>query len=201
MKPPPHRASRLRCLALAAALLAPGCGWDGHLDILGYTTRPNYDPSIRTVYVPQFGNVTMRRGIEEELTRAVVREIEAKTPWKVVSDRACADTELVGKIVNETKAILMYNQNGELRDAQMTLTCEVLWRDLRPGHQNEILSKPLPKPTDPAPEGPPPQDGPPVTIQSQGMFTAEFGQSRTTAEQMMINRLAVQIISMMEKPW
>jgi hypothetical protein len=198
----PRRRSRLRCLALAAALLAPGCGWDGHLDILGYTTRPNYDPSIRTVYVPIFGNTTMRRGIEFELTRAVVREIESKTPMKVVSDRSCADTELTGKIVNETKRIAMFNQLGEVRDAEMTMTVELVWRDLRPGHCNEILSRPLPgRPADPAPVGPPPQDGPPVTVQSLATFTPELGQSRTTAEKTMIDRMAVQIISMMEKPW
>jgi hypothetical protein len=194
--------NRLRCLALAAALLAPGCGWDGHLDILGYTTRPNYDPSIRTVYVPIFGNTTMRRGLEFELTRAVVREIEAKTPMKVVSDRSCADTELTAKIVNETKGPTMYNQIGEVRDAQLTMTVELFWRDLRPGHNNEILSRPRPgRPADPAPLGLPPQDGPPVTVQSQAVFTPELGTSRTTAEKTLIDRMAVQIISMMEKPW
>src|SRR5947209_6289586 len=79
-------------LALAAILL-PSCGWDGHFCILGYTTRPNYDAGVKTVRVPMFQNTTFRRGIEFELTKAVVREIESKTPYKVVSASCAADTE------------------------------------------------------------------------------------------------------------
>ena len=40
------------CLLLGLILGLPACGWDGHLCILGYTTHPSYDTSIRTVYVP-----------------------------------------------------------------------------------------------------------------------------------------------------
>ena len=58
----------------------------GHFTFLGYTTRPNYDECIKTVYVPIFDNKTFRRGMEFDLTRAVIREIEAKTPFKVVDD-------------------------------------------------------------------------------------------------------------------
>ena len=200
----PPRRRWVYCLVASAALLVPACGWDGHLDILGYTTRPNYDPSIRTVYVPIAINVTMRRGLEFELTRALVREIESKIPtMKVVSDRSCADTELLVKIVSETKALLIPNQLGEIRDGQFTMTTEVIWRDLRPGHHNELLSRPLQgRPADPPlPGAAPPTEGPPVVVQALSRFTPELGQSRLTAEQTMINTLAVQIVSMMEKPW
>ena len=77
-----------RCLfgltALSALLLC-SCESGGNFTILGYTTKPNYDPNIHSVYVPIFKNLTLRRGVEFDLTRAVVREIEAKTPFKVVS--------------------------------------------------------------------------------------------------------------------
>ena len=45
-------------------LLLAGCTSDGHFSLLGYTTAPNYDTSIRTVYVPIFGNQTFRQGID-----------------------------------------------------------------------------------------------------------------------------------------
>jgi hypothetical protein len=65
-------------LVLPAPLLAlPACEWDGQFTVLGYTTRPNYDSGIRTVRVPIFKNVTFWRGLEFDLTRAVVREIES----------------------------------------------------------------------------------------------------------------------------
>src|SRR5688500_13277030 len=91
-------------------LSVPACTQSGHLSILGYTTQPVYDPGIRTVYVPIFGNVSFRRGIEFELTRAVIREIEASSPMKIVSCREQADTELVGKIINWRKSVINNNQ-------------------------------------------------------------------------------------------
>jgi hypothetical protein len=38
-------------------------------------------------------------------------------------------------------------------------------------------------------------------VQSIGGFIPELGQSITTAQQQNVNRLAIQIVSMMEKPW
>ena len=52
------------CLGLAS------CESGGHFSILGYTTKPNYDPCIKTVYVPIFENKTFHRGMEFDLTRA-----------------------------------------------------------------------------------------------------------------------------------
>src|SRR5438876_10008634 len=72
------------CVFLSlAALLLPSCATsDGNFSILGYTTRPNYDTNIHSVRVPIFQNVTFRRGLEFDLTRAVIREIESKTHFK-----------------------------------------------------------------------------------------------------------------------
>lgn len=219
-----HRASgRPRaCIGLvsltAVCLLLPACQ-DGQLCILGYTTRPNYNATIHTVRVPIFKNLTYWRGVEFELTRAVVREIELKTPYKVVSETACADTELTGTIVSLNKGIVNRDPYGLTREAQTTLGVEIIWKDLRTG---EILSKPRPPgevvpalPTAPAPPGtlpgpavlppvppPPNPDKPvPVLVQSVGGFFPELGGSMTTAVQQNVNRLAVQIVSLMEAPW
>src|SRR5215471_8417063 len=80
------------------------CTSRGHFSLLGYTTQPNYDECIKTVYVPIFENKTFRRGLEFDLTRAVIREIESKTPFKVVSAGCPADTELTGTIINLAKS-------------------------------------------------------------------------------------------------
>ena len=46
-------------LLLTAVVVAlAGCTGDGHFTLFGYTTVPNYDMGIRTVYVPIFKNVT-----------------------------------------------------------------------------------------------------------------------------------------------
>jgi hypothetical protein len=257
----------LACTAVVLAL--PSCETDGNFTVLGYTTKPNYDCSIHTVRVPIFQNRTFRQGVEFDLTRAVVREIEAKTPYKVVGADSNADTELTGTIISFTKGTLNVNPLNEIRDQETDLVVEVTWRDLRTG---EFLSAPgnranggpasallaLPgaapvtdvpgvlapaitsapmapnsgaatfvqpvqtvgpdgAPAPPVVLGPggtplPPvlcgPDGKPrppnygkVTLTSSGDFIPELGQSITTAQKQNVDRMAVQITSMMEKPW
>jgi len=189
-------------LLIAGTFMLPGCGWDGHFNILGYTTNPPYDCDIRTVYVPMFQNITLRRGLEIDLTRAVVREIEAKSPYKVVSRRENADTELDGKIVARRKAVINVNQLNEVREAEAGLAVEVVWRDLRPGRVGDILSQPRKRDFDPLA---PPDAQPkvqPVVLMPVGTFIPELGGSITSAERQAVDRLAIQIVSMMERfPW
>lgn len=186
-------------ILMALAALVPGCGWDGQFSVLGYSTQPNYDRSIRTVYVPIFGNQTFYRGWEFELTRALIREIEAKTPYKVTSNPEQADSELVGKIVSINKALVNVNQLNEVREAQVIMNVEILWRDLRPGQQGQVLSAqrqggtraPL-NPLDPM--APPP----PTLVTAMGNFVPELGGSITSAQKDCCDRVAIQVISMME---
>ncbi len=251
----------LALLACAAvALTLPSCESDGNFTVLGYTTKPNYDCSIHTVRVPIFKNRTFRQGIEFDLTRAVVREIEQKTPYKVVGPDADADTELTGTIVSYIKSTLNENPLNEIREQETDLTVEVTWRNLRTGEYlsnpkkpNSASGPPLPPlpgagpisvapgvvalgavsaPTAPGasvatltppasatapvigPDGLPAApvigpDGIPVPAQPKGVvivtstgnFIPELGQSVASAKQLAVDRLAVQITSMMEKPW
>jgi hypothetical protein len=238
---------------MALALALPSCEWDGHFTILGYTTRPNYDTRYKTVKVnifknPTFWAVVPVPGLEMELTKAIVREIEAKTPYKVVRDNA--DTELTGTIKSFTLAILSYNQLFERREVETTLLAEVAWRDLRTG---KYLTAPrrvpgMPVPDDALPAVPPLAEGamgrvlapipatptsplntglteppstpgndalpgvpvvpgapaPPLALQlvrSVGRYIPELGQSIATAQKENVDRMAIQIVSMMESPW
>jgi hypothetical protein len=219
-----------RAIIVSAFLLLPACTDSRYFNILGYSTQPNYDTSIRTVRVPIFKNLTQRRGLEFDLTNAIVREIELKTPYKVVGANCDADTELTGTIFSYNKNILNRNQLNEVREAETTLAVEVVWKDLRTG---EILTRPRRGETTPAapflpapgllpgqdqPQlpsqqavGVPPLPGaplppgvpqpPPVLVQSVASFIPEVGESLATAYQRNVNRLAVQVVSMMEKPW
>lgn len=205
----------------ALCFLLPACQ-DGHLCVLGYTTEPNYDTNVHTVRVPIFKNLTLWRGLEFDLTKAVVREIETKTPYKVVSQAGCADTELTGTILSLNKTLINRDPYNEVREAETTLAVEIVWKDLRTG---EILSRPRapgqvfpatpgmpstvgqPGGPEPAvlpplpPPGPPGAPPPPVLVQSIGGFIPELGGSITTAAKQNVDRLAIQIVSMMEKPW
>jgi len=208
---------------LIAGSIGALAGCQGTPTFLGYKLGAGalYDTNIRTVYVPTFNNrgfqTTPDRGMEVDLTRAVVREIGAKTPFKVVSDPDKADTELKGVIVSVTKNILNRNQQNLTREAEVVLTVDVLWRDLRTGKNLSSAAKPLPvvglTPGLPAPE-PIPFDPSvplppnaaqqdswlPVRLVATGRLIPELGESITTGQQKAVNQLAVQIVSMMEKP-
>ena len=236
----PRGARSIACLTALAVAVLPlsGCLSEGHLDLLGYTTKPLYDANIRTVYVPIFKNTTfrdsIRQGIEFNLTRRVIEEIETKSHYKVVSDPSCADTELLGSIVMVSKGLLNVNPNNEIRQGETLMNVEIIWRDRRTG---ELLSGPakkpdalpFPTPSLPAPTASPgatpiatatPPDGIPVlmsppddsvtldkpkpkpmVISSASTYIPELGQSTTTSLQGNIDKIAVQIVSMMESPW
>jgi hypothetical protein len=218
--------TRLLTTAAAVAGLAAAVGCQGGPPtIFGYRLGADalYDTNIKTVYVPTFTNrafqTTPFRGVEIDLQKAVVREIGQKTRFKVISDPDRADTELQANVVSIGKTVLNRNQQNLIREADIVLTVDVLWRDLRTG---EILSAPkrgrtigpagLPAiQTEPPPvfdpSNPPPPE--PVVVQAPlptrlvatGRELPELGESTTTAEQRAVNAMAVQIISMMEKPW
>jgi len=212
LPPRPHCRTLFAGLLTGLAGLLAGCASGGHFNLLGYTTVPTYDDCIRTVYVPIFENVSFRRGLEFDLTRAVIREIEATTPYKVASSRAEADTELTGKIINRRKALINQNQLGEVRDSEVYLAVELQWRDLRPGHLGEFLSRAEDKGgrdfRDPLLAARDPnmpnnlrhsKDPHTVLVQPTAHFIPELGGSVTSAEKQLVDRLAVQIVSMMEK--
>jgi hypothetical protein len=195
------------CLAVLVACFGMGCSSDGHFTIFGYSTQPNYDPGIHTVYVPIFQNVTNERYLEFELTRAVIREIEAKTPFKVVDCRADADTELIGKIVARTKSLILQNNLGEAREAQVGMNVELTWRDLRPGSTGVLLSTEPKKEEVRGEEVPPqvkgakPPTPTPTLVSPAATYIPELGGSNASARQQLVNRAAIQIVSMMEKAW
>jgi len=145
-----------------------------------------YRPDIATVYVPVFGSESFRRNLGERLTEAVVKEIELKTPYKVVQGYN-ADSVLSGRIVSESKYAITENINDELRDIEVDMDIELSWRDRSglPILQPQLI--PLSRNV--------------VELAQAVHFAPEPGQSLTTAQQELIQRLAEQIVSRMEVPW
>lgn len=195
---------RAMCL-LATLLLAvlTGCQGDGHLNLLGYTSQPPYDPLIRSVYVPIALNVSYQKNIEFELTREVLNELNQRSGApRVTSDRARADTELVMKIVTPRKTTILVNQNGEARSVEDSLMIEVTWRDLRPGHVGDILSNP--KRFDPT-QQPLPGEAPelapkaiPLMLGVAGTYAPELGGSTMSSQAQAARKAAQQIVNLME---
>ena len=169
--------------AIAALLLVLGLGGCATYQIGNHTLFP---AEIKTVYVPVFQSVSFRRNLGERLTEAVVKEIEKRTPYKVVSD-PMADSTLSGRLVQEGKSVLVPDLTGDARDIQVSMKVEVTWID----RKGQMLRMPCAVPV--------PAEVADVTGTSN--VVPEVGQSIAVAQQEAICRLAEQIVGLMEKPW
>jgi hypothetical protein len=169
-------------VGLALCLVSlPGCA--------GYQlgNRTLYREDVRTVYVPMFESDSFRRNLGERLTEAVVKEIELKTPFKVISDSNLADSILSGRLVSEQKVVLAENRNDEPRDVETDLVVVVNWFDRQGLAMTRTSSFSL------AQQG--------FSVAQAADYVAEAGQSVSTAQQEAIQRIAKQIVSQMEAPW
>ena len=145
-----------------------------------------YPAHIRTVYVPMIDSSSFRRNLGERLTEAVMKEIELKTPYKVVGNPN-ADSVLTAHIIGDTKRLVVENRSGDPREVQVNLAVEVSWIDRR----GNVLrrAEPIPLPVE-------------VTdVGGSANLIPEVGQSVATAHQQAIGRLAEQIVALMEAPW
>lgn len=167
-------------LCLCVGALAAGCAPYR----LGAPTL--FPCAVRTVYVPVFNTDSFRRQLGERLTEAVVKEIEQRTPYKVVTN-AHADSVLSGKIVTDTKRLLVEAPTDEPRETELNFQVQVSWID-RQGKQLQP-SRNVPLPADL------------VQIGQSSSVIPEFGQTIATAQQTAIDRLAQQIVALMEAPW
>lgn len=206
-----------RLLTVSVLLLvgATGCQTGRDFKLFGYSTRPQFDENIRTVYVPAVKNVvfqtTPNRDLEVEITRAVIREIETRSRMKVVSDRERADTELNCTLADIRKNVVNINQQNLTREAEVLVVMNVVWRDLRDGR---VLSNRRPGPTVGVetpqpfdPSLPPVADVPlrekatPAQVTAVGRILPELGESNASANLALANQLAKQIVNMMESGW
>lgn len=99
----------------------------------GYQWKSLYRGDIRTVAVPIFTNRSFRRGIEFSLSKALVNQIEADTPYKVVP-REYADTILEGEILDVHVRTLSPDVHTGVPQEQLYVTrVDFTWKDQRTG--------------------------------------------------------------------
>jgi hypothetical protein len=169
-----------RCLLPAACcLLLSGCA--GYQ--IGNATL--FPPDISTVYVPMVESHSFRPDLGEALTEAICKQIEKETPYKVVGSPN-ADSILTAKIVGETKRVIDRNKFDEPRDNEVNYQVQVTWIN-RKGDQIYNGAVPLP------PEF--------TTIGQSTAYIPEYGQSYTTSEYYVVQKMAQQIVGLMERPW
>jgi hypothetical protein len=170
---------RVVLIAMCISPCVAGCA--------GYNIGPDamFPNDVRTVYVPIFESDSLRRNLGEWLTEAVKKEIERRTPYKVVNSPN-ADSVLSGRIVSDNKRVVVETRNDDPRETEITMNVLVRWVNRR-GHtvgENGAVNLP-----------------PEVLVTAAASTLPEVGQSITTAQQEAIQRLAVQIVELMETPW
>lgn len=80
-----------------------------------------------TIYVPLFRSVSLRRNVQFQLTELVQKEIEKRTPHKVVGRLEDADTILEGTINIADKEILAEKPSELPRELTVTFNASVNW--------------------------------------------------------------------------
>ena len=161
-------------VGMALAMLAPGC------KVTGYSIRAPYDTNVKTVYVPVFKSVTFKRDVNLMLTEMVIKEIERRTPYKVVGNPEGADTTLDGTVNFTDKNIILESPFNLPRQLTSTMMVLATWTD------NKAVEK---KPPNPA------------AIMETFNFYPEIGESSQAAYSRTCEKLATQIVNMMEEPW
>ncbi len=145
-----------------------------------------YAPDVATVYVPMIESDSYRRDLGEQLTEAVVKQIELTTPYKVVSTPD-ADSILSARLVSDTRRTTEETAFDDPRVYETAVRAEVTWLNRR--------RQPI---CPPQSVGLPPEL---VGIGQTATLIPEAGQSVATAQQQAIARLAQQIVGTMEQPW
>ena len=122
--------SRLVVACLLAGAVPCACSSD---PTQGYSFHSSHDKGISSVNVVMFQNPTYYRGVEVELTDAIIKQIQAATPWKVTS-ASDAQTSLTGKITDvRMNRLSTSGKTGYIQELDYQVTIEFTWKDNRTG--------------------------------------------------------------------
>ncbi len=140
----PERGPLSLLRAAAAALLAAGAVGVGGGVVAGvggcssdpregYSFSSTFREDITSISVPVFTNTTYSRGLDVELTEAVVSELRKSTSWRIVQEET-AQTTLRGTITSaELRKLSTARDSGLVEDLGVTLTVDFEWKDNRTG--------------------------------------------------------------------
>lgn len=188
----PRRPSRRRTFAFLGAVVVAvastvsltlcGCA--------GYNVGPRglYDDKIETIFVPTVEADTYRAAFGERLTEAICKKITEQTPYSLAGPDE-ADATLSARLVSETQSVSAFNRYNDTRQKSANLSVVAVLRTRR---GDVVLSETAPLLLT--------SDGG-ANVSSQGYLVAEMGQSNATAQQEAIDKIADQIVGLLESGW
>ncbi len=167
------------CTAFACVsclcLLLSGCS-----PLKGYSNDSLFPEDVHTVCVQMFDNRSFRRNMEYDLTDALAKRIEAQTPYKIVSDQDRADTLITGQIVSiSDSALTMDRELGRALEKELNVTAVVNWKNLKTG--DLLIDN--------------------KTVIASADYSQFLNQGVGYAKNLTANKLAEQIVGLMEEKW
>jgi len=163
------------CTYIVLSLLLQGCGV-----FSGYSSDSIYHEELQTVYVKMFDNQTFRRGIEYELTDAIVKRIEAETPYKIVSSQDYADTVISGQIQSIGEfPLTIERQTGRVLEQEVGIRAVVNWKNLKTG--DLLIDN--------------------KSVDASATYSVYQQQDFKYGSNLAANKLAQNIVELMEKKW
>lgn len=162
----------LTFIVAGLALLSGGCGQ-------GYQNGWLYPQDMQTVYVEMFDSSGFRRGHEFELTDAVCKLIESRTPYKIVSDRGRADSVLSGTLGIRSGVLASDPYTGRALESESLATVTVTWKNLKTGEllvENE-------------------------EVFASSTYSSQMGQTVDYSINRSVNEAAQKVVELMQTPW
>lgn len=157
---------------LVGSLFAGGCG---------YAHQAIYPDNIATVSINILDNRTFYQGVEFDLTEALIKEVEMRTPYKVVREGA-ADSVITGVVSNIEQNRVSRNSNGGLvQELEVRLSADLVWTDSR---NNEAI-----------------RDRRGITSVGRYIPSTPVGEPYQIAQHEAVQRLAERFVSAMRADW
>lgn len=129
--------TRIRATLLFSALLilfTSGCA--------GYRLGSMLPADIRTVYVPTCINKTTEPLIENNVTRAIMAEIQMNGSLKLVSDESAADTVLEVTLINFWLDPVAYAKNSSATTREYRMNIRASFHLLRRADNTVLVESP-----------------------------------------------------------
>ena len=165
-------------LVLLSVMLA-GCGFHNSANSSGWHWDTTYRQDIHTVAVPIFTTRDYHRGVEMQLSDALVKKIEEFTPYKVVPQER-ADTVLEGEIVSIRPSTQVLDpQTATPQQERYTISVNFTWKDL---HTGKILVSRS-------------------DFEQDSIYFPTLGEDQAVGSQDAVERLALGIVQEMEGAW
>lgn len=144
-----------------------------------YQWQSLYRQDIQTVAVPIFTSKSFERGVEMQLTKAIVEQMELRTPYKVVAPER-ADTILEGEIARITQQPVSRHRQAAIPQEQLyVITVNFTWKDLRTG---EVIVRRR-------------------SFEQTAPYYPTLGDGRTAGQLDAVEELAVAIVRELEADW